>query len=324
MLIIPKLSTELWADPRPIEYASDLNARGPTQPSRSAIVPTPHPPLRRRLGFDQTARMLAAVIAEAARTPAGRPMRVLEAGVGSGAMLEYLVDLGHDAGIEFYGFDIADTSAAVECLSASRPSEPWDERILSTNSDRWPFDDAFFDVVISNQVLEHVTDMPVFLRECRRVLRDPHLPDPPHGDRITSVRTVRPPVEIGPREIPSTEHALPVRIQEGRPDVSAGRSQRRAVPAFRDSLPCLERNHGDSDCRRVRLRTEKVDGLHHWPRASGRGETSIARPEANNDSRSMLRAGRRTSLLGHPPPLGDSHDRSGGPKRLGSSPWENS
>jgi len=34
-----------------------------------------------------------------------------------------------------------------------------------------PYDDAFFDAVVSNQVIEHVNDTDGFVRECRRVLK---------------------------------------------------------------------------------------------------------------------------------------------------------
>jgi SAM-dependent methyltransferase len=43
--------------------------------------------------------------------------------------------------------------------------------IFRMQEDRTPFDDARFDLVINNQVLEHVTDLDVVVKEISRVLR---------------------------------------------------------------------------------------------------------------------------------------------------------
>ena len=88
-----------------------------------------HLSIRRRLGFDHTARMLAAVLAGPDRPENDRPVRVLEAGIGQGSMLSHLLSVDFGTEIEFYGFDISDTTRAVELLAGTRPSEPWSERI---------------------------------------------------------------------------------------------------------------------------------------------------------------------------------------------------
>lgn len=131
--------------------------------------------LRRRLGFDHSARMTAKAI-EAIRPLRTRPMRVLEAGCGNGQLLAHLsnhrwLSRAERRTVELWGFDVSETAPAVERLTGLLPEERWEERIRTGNSDRWPFQDNYFDIVISNQVLEHVKDMTKFLDECRRTLR---------------------------------------------------------------------------------------------------------------------------------------------------------
>jgi SAM-dependent methyltransferase len=43
--------------------------------------------------------------------------------------------------------------------------------ILAPLDGKWPLDDARFDVVISSQNIEHIIDTPLYLDECRRVLK---------------------------------------------------------------------------------------------------------------------------------------------------------
>ena len=164
------LKAELRAESRLMRFHHVPDFRRASMGRR--LLTGQHPPFRRRLGFNHVARMLATVVAKPDRPETDRPVRVLEAGVGKGLMLDHLLTVELGAHIEFYGFDISDTSDAVERLTATHPSEAWSERILSASSHRWPFADGLFDVVISNQVLEHVEDLPNFLHECRRVLRN--------------------------------------------------------------------------------------------------------------------------------------------------------
>ena len=89
---------------------------------------------------------------------------------------------------ELWGFDVVDVTATMARLFATSPTEPWDQRIRSSDTDRWPFPDGQFDVVFSNQVLEHVADIANFLRESRRVLH-------PHGTAIHVFPTRRMVVE---------------------------------------------------------------------------------------------------------------------------------
>lgn len=134
-------------------------------------------PLRRRLGFEQVRRMAGAAFHDLPAAAPERPLRVLEAGVGHGQLLAHLLNHRPISGdgtrpVEYWGFDITDTSPAVDLLRQLQPETPWNQRIRRSSPNRWPFEDAQFDLVVSNQVIEHVTDLPQFLNECRRVLRD--------------------------------------------------------------------------------------------------------------------------------------------------------
>ncbi len=81
--------------------------------------------------------------------------RVLDFGCGAGAMVESLNGRGFDA----WGCDIV-------------MNEPTDRlRLISADPYRVPFDDESFDVVLSDQVFEHVQDPDVAWAELRRVLR---------------------------------------------------------------------------------------------------------------------------------------------------------
>ena len=129
--------------------------------------------------------MLAVVMTERkARGEAG-PLRVLDVGCGDGALLGYLagriVQLSAEPAPEFYGFDVRDhgvqvegfMAATLQALTSSDPVYPWASRISSIGrADAWPYPDDFFDVVMSNQVLEHVDDHDRLFAETRRVLRE--------------------------------------------------------------------------------------------------------------------------------------------------------
>lgn len=58
----------------------------------------------------------------------------------------------------------------VEYLAADIPGNP-DATLMINQDGTLPVDDECVDVVISTQVLEHVTDPTLYLSECRRVLR---------------------------------------------------------------------------------------------------------------------------------------------------------
>ena len=58
-------------------------------------------------------------------------------------------------------------------LGQAHPDVDWGSRItVIHSSDSWPYPDNFFDVIVSNQVLEHVADHDLFFSETYRTLSD--------------------------------------------------------------------------------------------------------------------------------------------------------
>lgn len=128
--------------------------------------------------------LLAIVRTEAARFPDHSTVRILDVGCGRGDLLAYLSGNLSDLTskkFEFYGFDVTDDGVhsdgylleTIKNLSILRPDVTWSERIrgISVN-ESWPYPDDFFDVILSNQVLEHVMDYDHFFSQLRRTLRD--------------------------------------------------------------------------------------------------------------------------------------------------------
>lgn len=127
--------------------------------------------------------MFGVVNSEIARDQ--RSVRLLDVGSGDGHLLAFLHRMlaQHRPGLDFqpYGFDVSDSGVqelgyfdqAIAYLSAEVPSVPWHERIrMITSHERWPYEDGSFDLVVSNHVLEHVTDLDFVFSEIRRVLKD--------------------------------------------------------------------------------------------------------------------------------------------------------
>jgi SAM-dependent methyltransferase len=117
-------------------------------------------------------------------SPADRPVRILDAGCGTGQLIAYLSAnlprLSPSLAFELYGFDVAghgvqlnDYFDETHCfLSAECPGVDWSGRLaLVRVGEPWPFADGFFDAVVSNQVLEHVGRHDQFFAEIARTLR---------------------------------------------------------------------------------------------------------------------------------------------------------
>ncbi|MBI3721249.1 MAG: class I SAM-dependent methyltransferase, partial [Fimbriimonas ginsengisoli] len=92
--------------------------------------------------------------------PAGRPLRILDAGCGTGALLERL---SRDPRTEAFGIDI---SRAALAFSRGRGQE----RLAQANLTALPFRDGGFEVITALDVVEHVEDDVGALREMGRVL----------------------------------------------------------------------------------------------------------------------------------------------------------
>ena len=100
-------------------------------------------------------------------------VKVLDYGCGSGEIINYLDDLGIDAyGCDIYsGGEIESAKAFEASLRKVNKNYFKNGRIknMETNS-QIPFPTDTFDIVLSNQVLEHVEDLDSTLIEFKRVL----------------------------------------------------------------------------------------------------------------------------------------------------------
>ncbi|HET9757782.1 MAG TPA: methyltransferase domain-containing protein [Candidatus Limnocylindrales bacterium] len=90
------------------------------------------------------------------------PRHVLDLGCGNGNSVDAF--RGHDASIAWVGVDIGDSQEV-------RARRRKDATFVTYDGTRVPFPDGTFDLVYSSQVLEHVPDPLVHLREIARVLR---------------------------------------------------------------------------------------------------------------------------------------------------------
>lgn len=97
---------------------------------------------------------------ELGRIPLGAQARVLDAGCGSGRLLDTLGELGEVSGIDM-------NQDSVE-IAKRRGHE--DVRVGAVED--LPWEDETFDLLTSLDVLEHTSDDRVALREYRRVVRD--------------------------------------------------------------------------------------------------------------------------------------------------------
>ncbi len=99
------------------------------------------------------------------KTPITEQTKILDLGCGAGLM----VKAGREKGFEFFGagfnldddFNTADQALVQNGILREINPQPY----------RIPFDDCTFDIVISDQVFEHVMDYPTTLSEIHRVLK---------------------------------------------------------------------------------------------------------------------------------------------------------
>lgn len=130
-------------------------------------------------------QILAVTAHELLHADLGKPdvMRVLDIGCGDGKLIAYLSAalplMFPGQKFEFFGFDVSDHGVqpqdyfknTINYLEAAEPTTQWRSRLtLISEKDDWPYADAAFQIVVSNQVLEHVIDHDFFFAEVSRVL----------------------------------------------------------------------------------------------------------------------------------------------------------
>ncbi|MDD5170579.1 MAG: class I SAM-dependent methyltransferase [Syntrophales bacterium] len=106
-------------------------------------------------------------------------MRVLDAGCGAG---RHLCEAFRTRGVQVAGVDLIwkdlEKTRSFLCLMSAEQKGEW--LVAKGNVTRLPFMDGAFDVVICSEVLEHIVDNRVAVRELVRVLK-------PGGNLVVSV-----------------------------------------------------------------------------------------------------------------------------------------
>ena len=111
-------------------------------------------------------------------------VRILDVGSGSGSLMRFLqTALGNrfpNTVFELHGLDVSDSRVqtsdyfhdALTKLMAFHPNVPWTSRLtLLRSADDWPYQDEYYDFVVSNQVMEHIRDHQHLFKNLARVLR---------------------------------------------------------------------------------------------------------------------------------------------------------
>jgi SAM-dependent methyltransferase len=128
--------------------------------------------------------ILAVIVTELKHRRTEGPVRILDVGCGNGKLIAFLHSnlpiLLPFLTFELHGFDVNDHGvqktgyfdSTISDLTSAFPEVPWIERLRVISSDSaWPYPREAFDVIISNQVLEHIQDPNFFFSEIYRVLR---------------------------------------------------------------------------------------------------------------------------------------------------------
>jgi len=117
-------------------------------------------------------------------------LKVLEVGCGSGTFLLYMIDMLSKTfpkiTFDFYAFDIQESELTFKDDESKEPhlsrlhstlkrkykNNNWEKKIRIINpSDDWHEQLEFFDLIISNQVLEHVADKSTFFNKLNKNLK---------------------------------------------------------------------------------------------------------------------------------------------------------
>ena len=114
----------------------------------------------------------------------GSNVSILDLGCGNGDLIllltENLPQLNPDFNFKIYGYDINEHGGIkkdylknlILNLTNKFPQVNWSDHIkLISENDPIPFPSQFFDIIISNQVMEHVKDHPALFSELNRTLK---------------------------------------------------------------------------------------------------------------------------------------------------------
>lgn len=93
-------------------------------------------------------------------------LKILDYGCGRGE----IVVAGRKEGLDIYGSDIFYEGDRI-CIEELKKNNLLGDAILEIENNRIPFPDEMFDLVISNQVFEHVEDLEKTLSEIYRVMK---------------------------------------------------------------------------------------------------------------------------------------------------------
>ena len=101
--------------------------------------------------------------------PIGGATKVLDLGCGAGKLVQAAREQGYD--FHGCGLGLRDAHTNADAFLVAQGIL----RDIDRNPYHLPFDDGTFDVVISDQVFEHVMDYPTTLRETQRVMQESQL-----------------------------------------------------------------------------------------------------------------------------------------------------
>jgi SAM-dependent methyltransferase len=117
--------------------------------------------------------------------PEKHPIRILDAGCGNCELIAYLETFipkfNEGLPVEVYGFDVFDSKIqfsdffdkANQKLLERFGHINWESRLkIISSKEPWPFENEYFDIVVSNQVVEHVQDHDCFFSQNWRVLKN--------------------------------------------------------------------------------------------------------------------------------------------------------